>query len=74
LKQIKNILYSSRAELGELPSLMKRLNNLCMMCPFLKIWLKEVAVGIEDPHLTRGLSEQAKKDLLVYTVSLLNNQ
>ncbi len=75
VKKISAVLQSKHVLVRELQSLIGSLNNLCKMCPFLKIFYfnlnKEMAVRIKYPDYSRELTYLAKNDLLVNTGVLL---
>jgi hypothetical protein len=75
VKKISAVLESKHVLVCELQSLIGSLNNLCKMCPFLKIFYfnlnKEMAVRIKDPDHSRELPQVTKKDPLVNAGVLL---
>ena len=78
LKKIAALLGDQAASLHILQSLMGSLNNVCMMCPFLKIFRfnlnREMAIRIENESLVKALSKVAKDDLLVFGGVLLKEE
>jgi hypothetical protein len=79
LTSIRSVLYSSEVILSDMQKLMGRLNHLSQMCNFMKIFtpplnesFKEVKSDA-DPGTIVKVSEQGKKDLLVWAGFLLSD-
>jgi len=79
LSSIHEIYYSEVIILKRMQKLMGRLNHICQMCSFLKIFmspLNESFAGIRsdaDPNTVLTLSAQARKDLLIWAGFLLSD-
>jgi hypothetical protein len=78
LQCIKETAGSDHCTLKQWQKLMGRINDICQMCPFLKIFkhpINECISGIDSaaPDDTKvNISEQAQKDLLVWAGYLLS--
>jgi len=78
LRSIKEALESDYVNLLEMQSLVGNLNNLSLMCPFLKAFRWPInnclAKCTENPNKKIQLPKQAKKDLLIWVGVLTCNR
>jgi hypothetical protein len=79
LLSIRTVLYSSEVTLSDMQKLMGRLNHLSQMCNFMKIFVPPLNESFKDvksdanPGTIGKISEQGKKDLMVWAGFLLSD-
>jgi hypothetical protein len=78
LRNIEKALSASGQSLKDIQVLMGRLNDVSMMCPFLKTFKSELNRALsqaeKNPNTLIHLNEQAKKDLMVWVGFLTDEE